>query len=140
MMQIIYLVADALDTPLHMMENGTVRGCKSRSLVLGPWKSASDVVVCSDELTNKLVSFLFRIKADVWAYLTCEDNGEMKAYVFDGKKWDLKSKHVSKFCEGTVVKTLEKIKSEIRAVFDFRKNNSEWTPVELDLVVGEPVG
>lgn len=139
-MEIVYLVADALDTPLHMLDNGTIRGCKSRSIKLGPWTVVSDAVVCSDELKNTLASFLFRIKSDVWAYITCEADGNMRAYVFDGQKWGMKSKDVTKFGTGKILDTLKKIKSEVRAIFAFNKDNSEWTQIELDSVDGDLSG
>lgn len=132
-MELIYLVADALDTTLHELQDGLVRGHKTKTIKLGPWQVRAEVVVCSDQLKPTESSFVVRIKGDVWVYLVVTP-ALMRAFVFSGLPWGLKSKDVSKFGLGEIKSTMKQIKPHVKAVFLFDTGRKEWRQGESGIV------
>lgn len=137
-MNIVYLLADTLQMPLHEVQDGRVRGCTKKVLRVGPWSIDTDVVACSDEYTNTRMSLVVRIKGDVWVYVTCQAGGGMVSFLFNGK--GMKSKDVAKIGCGSISSTLAKIQPSIVAAFEFKMDKKKWSSVDVSGAVEQVLG
>lgn len=74
--QLIYKLADTLQTDLFEV-NGDIRGLvRSYQVEIeGLWKTKSDIVICVDENTDKMLSAFIRVVGNLWAYFMATEEG-----------------------------------------------------------------
>jgi hypothetical protein len=123
--RLLYTAADILGVTLYQVA-GVYRGVDNRKVQVGPWALPIESTICSDELGKDMVSLMYRIHGDAWAYLVVEDHVVL-LYVFDGAEVGLKVKDIPAFLTGQTDMTLAKIQLAVKKEYIYDSANNWWS-------------
>lgn len=132
--QLLFRLADTFGVTLHK-KGEAIRGFATREFdVGGTWLIKSDVTVCVDESSKKLVTAFARIANSLWMYAVITEQGSW-LLPFDGQRAKIRVGAEKEFGTGDGMKTLKKLKHAIVGAFSF--TNNTWTPTDPDALVAD---
>ena len=135
--QLIYKIADCFQTDLYLVDKqirGVVQG---HTMNLGDiWAVRTDVTICVDENTDKLVTAFVRVCGNLWGYMMSTEKGVWMIF-FDNDHVKLRVGGEKEFGLGNAKSTIGKLKNAMTRAFFCSHNRDakfKWEPVDLTTV------
>lgn len=123
---LIMPVADALQIPLHP-DQGKYKGRQARIIKVGHWKISADVRLVSDELNERVATFIVHLRKDLWLYVLCSDNGNtLVAHVVNGALCGLSRANLESYGLGDRGKTMDKMKKGMSVMYRYSRSKEQW--------------
>lgn len=124
--ELVYMLADILEIPLHRVGDGIKAATKVQQDV-GPFVLDFEIMAKSDVLSLEESSMLVRIGKALWMYVIVDDKKNAKLYVFNGDVAGLTKSLMTTPCEnGSVDATLKKITKAQGIPYAFNEGKGKW--------------
>ena len=125
-----FIAADILGITLYKKSDKSW-GADRKNFKFGPWNFSIWLEVTSDTIEEKEYGYFLSFSKRIWGYLIISNKSE-KLVIFDGVEAGISKFNREKFGCGKVEKTLEKLGSSVKAVFQYKDNF--WVEVKKDSV------
>lgn len=134
---LFYPIVDALDVEIFEYET-FYEGVKERVTEFGPWRVSHAVMMTSDQITGRLVSFFTRMVGDLCGYIFSNGTGTYFV-LFNGTTMPgFKKSALHESCTGSTMKTLKNLLSVdgLKSVVGvYLYANKQWSETDAGVLV-----